>query len=90
MGQLWNREGDKQIAVCINSHHYGKIGDLAPLTEVKYHEKTWAYVVDLIKSGNWRRANEIESGAYFCGHNSMLDAWEYIGSPSRLKQQPNT
>lgn len=78
MDRLWNREGDKKIGICVKSSYYGKIGDMAPLTEVIYSEKTWSHVSELIKSGDWRMTNDIEAGAYMAGRNTMLDAFELV------------
>lgn len=79
MGTFWPRKGDTMIAICVQKTLYGRIGDMAPLTDVIYSDKTWSHVSELVKSGAWRMTNDIEAAAFNFGHKSMFGAWEFIG-----------
>lgn len=65
------------IAVCIKSSRYGQVGELAGVQMMKSSDKTWTYVSELVLSGNWRLANDIEAAAYAYGHRNMRSAWDY-------------
>jgi len=73
-------KNDSLIGICISKTNYGEIGDMARYSNMIYHQlgRSMCTVESLVASGEWRRANDFEAGAFetgFCRMGECMDLW---------------